>query len=64
MGRGAHVEKAFPLRVVVHDKSGKEQYRAEVTKADRKKLDDTMFRPPTAYKKTTFIADMRTASLP
>jgi Domain of unknown function (DUF4412) len=57
-------EKAFPLRVVVHDKSGKEEYRAEATTASRKKLDDAIFQPPSAYKKTTSIADMKTASLP
>jgi hypothetical protein len=57
-------EKAFPLRVVVHDKAGKEQYRAEATMAVRKKLDDAMFLPPNAYKQTTSIVDMKTASLP
>jgi hypothetical protein len=57
-------EKAFPLRVVVHDKSGKEEYRAEATRASRKRLDDAIFQPPSAYKKTTAIADMKTASLP
>jgi len=57
-------EKAFPLRVVVHDKAGKEEYRADATRADRKKLDDAMFQPPTAYKKTKVIPDLKTASLP
>jgi hypothetical protein len=57
-------EKAFPLRVVVHDKSGKEEYRAEATRAERKKLDDSLFMPPSAYKKTSSIAEMKTASLP
>jgi hypothetical protein len=57
-------EKAFPLRVVMHDKSGKEEYRAEATTASRKNLDDALFQPPSAYKKTTSIADMKTASLP
>jgi hypothetical protein len=57
-------EKAFPLRVVVHDKLGKEEYRADAVRADRKKIDDAMFQPPTAYKKTTVMAEMKTASLP
>ena len=57
-------EKAFPLRVVVHDKSGKEEYRAEATRADRKRLDDALFKPPTAYKKADLAKETKTASLP
>jgi hypothetical protein len=57
-------EKAFPLRVVVHDKAGKEAYRAEVTRADRKKLDDSLFKPPVAYKKADLAKETKTASLP
>lgn len=57
--------KAFPLRVVVHDKAGKEQYRVQATKADRKKLDDTLFAaPPTTFKKTDLASDERQAALP
>jgi hypothetical protein len=57
-------EKAFPLRVVVHDKSGKEEYRAEATRADRKKLEDSIFKPPAPYKKADLAKETRTASLP
>ncbi len=57
-------EKAFPLRVVVHDKSGKEEYRAEATRVERKKLDDSMFKPPAAYKKADLAKETKTASLP
>jgi hypothetical protein len=57
-------EKAFPLRVVVHDKSGKEEYRADATRADRKKLDDSLFKPPAAYKKADLAKETKTASLP
>jgi hypothetical protein len=57
-------EKAFPLRVVVHDKSGKEAYRAEATKADRKKLDESLFHLPAGYKKTDLAKEAKTASLP
>jgi hypothetical protein len=57
-------EKAFPLRVVVHDKAGKEEYRAEATKADRTKLDDALFQVPAAYKKADLAKETKTASLP
>jgi hypothetical protein len=57
-------EKAFPLRVVVHDKTGKEEYRAEVTRADRKKLDDAMFSLPSGYKAGDLAKETKTASLP
>ena len=57
-------EKAFPLRAVVHDKAGKETYRLEATKADRKKLDDTVFALPTGYKKASLARETKTASLP
>ncbi|HEY2518011.1 MAG TPA: DUF4412 domain-containing protein [Polyangiaceae bacterium] len=57
-------EKAFPLRVVVHDKAGKEQYRAEATKADAKKLDDAIFQVPNGYKKADLAKETKTASLP
>ncbi|MGH7285045.1 MAG: DUF4412 domain-containing protein, partial [Polyangiaceae bacterium] len=35
--------KAFPLRAIVHDKTGKEEYRVVATKVDRKKIDDSVF---------------------
>ena len=57
-------EKAFPLRVVVHDKAGKEEYRAEATKADRQKLDDAIFQVPNGYKKASLAKETKTASLP
>jgi hypothetical protein len=57
-------EKAFPLRVVVHDKSGKEEYRAEASKADRRKLDDALFALPTGYKTADLAKETKTASLP
>jgi len=57
-------EKAFPLRVIVHDKAGKEEYRADVTRADRKKVDDALFHPPSAYKTANLAKETKTASLP
>jgi hypothetical protein len=47
-------EKSFPLRVVVHDKAGKEEYRADATKVERKVLSDTLFqpRPPTRRRRS------------
>jgi hypothetical protein len=40
------MQKAFPLRVVVHDKSGKEEYRAEAFEVNWKKIDDSAFQLP------------------
>lgn len=57
-------EKAFPLRVVVHDKAGKEAYRAEASRADRRKLDDALFALPIGYKTADLAKETRTASLP
>lgn len=56
--------KAFPLRAVVHDKSGKEQYRLQATKVDKKKIDDTTFTPPTTFAKADLAADEKQNSLP
>ncbi len=58
------MEKAFPLRVVVHDKSGKEAYRAEATAAVWKKIDDAVFRLPIDYMKADLARETKTASLP
>jgi hypothetical protein len=57
-------EKAFPLSVVAYDKQGKEEYRAEAVAVASKKLDDSMFRVPTGFKKTEVSSEMLTASLP
>jgi hypothetical protein len=56
--------KAFPLRLVVHDKAGKEEYRAEATKADRRRIDDATFQLPTGYKTADLAKETKTASLP
>jgi hypothetical protein len=57
-------EKAFPLRVVVHDRSGKEAYRAEAFEAHWKRIDDSAFQIPNGYRKGDLTPDTRTASLP
>jgi plastocyanin len=57
-------EKAFPLRVTAHDEAGKEEYRAEATKVERRKLDDSVFQVPTGFKQGDVSADVKTASLP
>ena len=57
-------EKAFPLRIVAHDKAGKEEYRAEATKADARAVADSVFEVPAAFNHGDLTADMRTASLP
>ena len=56
-------ENAFPLRVIAYDKRGNEEYRAEATRVDPKKLDDSLFQVPPGFKGDS-APDMRTASLP
>ncbi len=41
----------FPLRVVGHDKAGKENFRMEATAIDKQALPDGMFAPPADYQK-------------
>ncbi len=41
----------FPLRVVTRDANGKETQRMEVTAIDTSPLSDTLFAPPSDYKK-------------
>jgi hypothetical protein len=57
-------EKAFPLQVVVHDKAGKEEYRAEATQVTAKRLEDASFDVPHGFTARDLSADVRTASLP
>jgi hypothetical protein len=53
MGRHAgwmsSLEDGFPLRAVSYDSTGKEKSRMEVTKIDKKSLDDKMFEVPAGY---------------
>ncbi len=57
--------KAFPLRAVVHDKSGKEQYRVQATTISQKKIDDTTFTvPPPSFKKMDLATDEKQIALP
>ncbi len=57
-------EKVFPLRLIAHDEAGKEAYRAEATKVDRRKLDESGFQVPVGFKTGDVSVDMRNASLP
>ena len=57
-------EKAFPLRVVAHDRAGKEVYRAEATKVDRKSVADSLFQLPTGFGKRTASDGIASAELP
>lgn len=41
----------FPVRVVGHDKDGKENFRMEVTAVEKKPLRDSLFTPPAGYQK-------------
>jgi hypothetical protein len=40
-----------PFRVIMYDPGGKETYRQEITKVEKKKLADSLFKPPADYKK-------------
>ena len=44
-------KEMFPLRVVSKDKSGKESFRMEVTKIEKKSLPDSDFEAPAGYQK-------------
>jgi hypothetical protein len=46
-----HEKKLFPLRAIEQDATGKEVSRMEVTKIEKKKLDDAQFAIPAGYKK-------------
>lgn len=46
-----HDKRLFPLKVVEYDPAGKEMSRMEVTKIEKKKLDDSVFAIPAGYKK-------------
>ncbi len=43
-------EKYFPLKAVTSDSTGKEKSRMEVTKIEKKSLDDSRFQVPAGYK--------------
>lgn len=49
--------KAFPLRVIAHDKSGKERFRAEVSRISRKTVDLARFTIPAGYRKVAVSKD-------
>ncbi|MSU66562.1 MAG: DUF4412 domain-containing protein [Opitutus sp.] len=41
----------FPLRVVTHEKDGKENFRMEVTAIEKQTLPDALFSAPAGYQK-------------
>ncbi|HEX4512654.1 MAG TPA: DUF4412 domain-containing protein [Polyangiaceae bacterium] len=45
----SQLDNGFPLRAVSYDATGKEKSRMEVTKIDKKSLDDAMFQVPAGY---------------
>jgi len=51
LGKELRDKKLFPLRSVEYDASGKETSRMEVTKVEKKTLDDVQFSIPADYKK-------------
>jgi hypothetical protein len=62
--RALTMKKAFPLRIVVHDRDGKEEYRAEAFEVNWKKMDDLAFRVPAGFRKGDLASDAKMASLP
>jgi hypothetical protein len=62
--RALTTQKAFPLRVVVHNRLGKEEYRAEAFEVNWKKIDDSEFQVPAGFKKADLTEDLKMASLP
>lgn len=57
-------ERAFPLRVIATDKTGKQEFRAEATKIESRKLDDGLFTVPSAYHVVSPSKAMKVASVP
>ena len=49
----------FPLRVVGHDKRGREDFRMEATLIEKKSLPDSLFAPPAGYQKFDMGGMMR-----
>ena len=44
-------KELFPLRVIGHDKGGKENFRMEATAINKQTLPDALFTPPADYQK-------------
>ncbi len=57
-------QKAFPLRLVVRDHAGREQYRAEAFEVSWRKVDDATLAVPGGFQKSSIPPDLRMASLP
>jgi len=53
LSRELREKKLFPMRSVEYDAGGKEISRTEVTKVEKKKLDDARFVVPSEFKKVT-----------
>jgi hypothetical protein len=57
-------EHAFPLRVIATDKAGKQEFRAEATKIEARRLDDALFKVPNDYHIVPLSKSMKVASIP
>lgn len=55
---------AFPLRTTVYRDDGTEEMRMEVTKVEKKRLDDSLFAVPAGYKKFDMAEMMRGKGVP
>jgi hypothetical protein len=57
-------EHAFPLRVVATDKAGKQEFRAEATRIEQRRLDDALFKVPNDYRVAPLGKTVKVASIP
>jgi hypothetical protein len=57
-------EHAFPLKVVATDKAGKQEFRAEATKIEVRRLDDALFKVPADYHSAPLGKSVKVASIP
>ncbi len=57
-------EHAFPLRVVATGKDGKQEFRAEATKIEARRLDDGLFKVPADYHTAPLGKSVKVASIP
>jgi hypothetical protein len=57
-------EDAFPLKVLATDKAGKQEFRAEATKIEARRLDDALFKVPADYHAAPLGKSVKVASIP
>jgi hypothetical protein len=50
--------EGYPIRMITHGKDGKETYRIEVVKTERKSLPASLFEVPAGYRETSMMGTM------